>query len=102
MPAAFGRLCVETAVRKNKTRRKNPAAFGRLCVETHTVTFLLRVLNPAAFGRLCVETAIEKAKQDRESAQPPSGGCVLKQNSSDYPPSYPIQPPSGGCVLKHT
>ena len=34
------------------------------------------------------------------SAQPPSGGCVLKRPcpSSNHTP--PNQPPSGGCVLK--
>ena len=33
-----------------------PAAFGRLCVET--ITIIVNKLNeqPAAFGRLCVET----------------------------------------------
>ena len=35
------------------------------------------------------------------TAQPPSGGCVLKQNDSDITPEIAHQPPSGGCVLKH-
>ena len=34
-----------------------PAAFGRLCVETPTPEELLKPYDPAAFGRLCVETA---------------------------------------------
>ena len=35
MPAAFGRLCVETKRKQNNTSlRQAPAAFGRLCVET--------------------------------------------------------------------
>ena len=33
-----------------------PAAFGRLCVETLVATSALLSLLPAAFGRLCVET----------------------------------------------
>ena len=35
-----------------------PAAFGRLCVET--ITIIVNKLNeqPAAFGRLCVETCV--------------------------------------------
>ena len=34
-----------------------PAAFGRLCVETIGQQYLSRVEDPAAFGRLCVETS---------------------------------------------
>ena len=33
--------------------------------------------------------------------QPPSGGCVLKQNIQLGQQGGRIQPPSGGCVLKH-
>ena len=33
-PAAFGRLCVETAGRTQECLQEEPAAFGRLCVET--------------------------------------------------------------------
>ena len=33
---------------------------------------------PAAFGRLCVETTADGEVSERELAQPPSGGCVLK------------------------
>ena len=36
------------------------------------------------------------------SAQPPSGGCVLKQLRQYQRDSRPVQPPSGGCVLKHS
>ena len=32
--------------------------------------------------------------------QPPSGGCVLKQNLRLIRISLLAQPPSGGCVLK--
>ena len=35
------------------------------------------------------------------SAQPPSGGCVLKQASGLADETLQdVQPPSGGCVLK--
>ena len=33
-------------------------------------------------------------------AQPPSGGCVLKQKGSRFYAEKSNQPPSGGCVLK--
>ena len=33
-------------------------------------------------------------------AQPPSGGCVLKQRAHQRRESTVGQPPSGGCVLK--
>ena len=36
-----------------------PAAFGRLCVETGNVSYAPYGVAPAAFGRLCVETAFE-------------------------------------------
>ena len=40
-----------------------PAAFGRLCVETKiAIRFKTAPIWPAAFGRLCVETAIVKAE----------------------------------------
>ena len=32
--------------------------------------------------------------------QPPSGGCVLKQDGSLKQVVFDGQPPSGGCVLK--
>ena len=77
-PAAFGRLCVETANRLRAGsfacqppsggcvlkqlplwegfERKIPAAFGRLCVETIQPRLKYEAHHPAAFGRLCVET----------------------------------------------
>ena len=33
--------------------------------------------------------------------QPPSGGCVLKQDRQSQSNQRLFQPPSGGCVLKH-
>ena len=97
VPAAFGRLCVETAIGPMAHQGRSPAAFGRLCVET----FKYRVKNksknqppsggcvlklrvdgvdvlaqmPAAFGRLCVET-LNTPCSNPHRPQPPSGGCV--------------------------
>ena len=79
IPAAFGRLCVETLstfFAKSDTATQppsggcvlkpfvqtaylsdiDPAAFGRLCVETSHKNRQTRCKAPAAFGRLCVET----------------------------------------------
>ena len=54
-----------------------PAAFGRLCVETLTFWLVTNCPKPAAFGRLCVET-VSFLNLNSSSDQPPSGGCVLK------------------------
>ena len=78
MPAAFGRLCVETpqtgrarryqrqppsggcvlkhACQHQPKNLSEPAAFGRLCVETLITGLPGMGKTPAAFGRLCVET----------------------------------------------
>ena len=56
IPAAFRRLCVETARRNYISERFVPAAFRRLCVETIAVRVALMGWVPAAFRRLCVET----------------------------------------------
>ena len=56
---------------------------------------------PAAFGRLCVETAPSQKLYPVLTPQPPSGGCVLKQNTVESRKNSEDQPPSGGCVLKH-
>ena len=59
----------------NSTR---PAAFGRLCVETAELKYKYNHGElPAAFGRLCVETKHPR-DGDLPQTQPPSGGCVLK------------------------
>ena len=55
-----------------------PAAFGRLCVETVVVIDEAQNIFPAAFGRLCVETGKFKGALINDLTQPPSGGCVLK------------------------
>ena len=57
-PAAFRRLCVETASpSRRQTKPLSPAAFRRLCVETAYNARRQDVGAPAAFRRLCVETA---------------------------------------------
>ena len=57
-------------------------------------------MRPAAFGRLRVETG-NGCGHDDKTAQPPSGGCVLKHIGYLLGTVFVIQPPSGGCVLKH-
>ena len=56
VPAAFGRLRVETRQSPAHRRSGGPAAFGRLRVETTSIRFIKRTQGPAAFGRLRVET----------------------------------------------
>ena len=58
LPAAFGRLCVETISKRVHVLVLSPAAFGRLCVETLRNALMRIDSLPAAFGRLCVETNI--------------------------------------------
>ena len=77
-----------------------PAAFGRLCVETMLCWWWLCHSVPAAFGRLCVETKFKVTNYFSGGGQPPSGGCVLKLGIGAVSGSLKIQPPSGGCVLK--
>ena len=79
MPAAFGRLCVETGYLLAFFVQPNPAAFRRLCVETGYLLAFFVQPNPAAFRRLCVETFCI-APTTCPLSQPPSGGCVLKLN----------------------
>ena len=79
IPAAFGRLCVETPNIPAPPTSEAPAAFGRLCVETAKKADFYHLIWPAAFGRLCVETVQVKNRQVSTVTQPPSGGCVLKQ-----------------------
>ena len=115
IPAAFGRLCVETLLNELPQEGGLPAAFGRLCVETGcALKFNAMMMFPAAFGRLCVETSTSGARTMTVS-QPPSGGCVLKLFLSEGAwlgrlcvetinalgnGAGRCQPPSGGCVLK--
>ena len=55
------------------------ATFGWLCVETDLVEEDRPKFFAATFGWLCVETT-KPMQQISQSMQPPSGGCVLKQN----------------------
>ena len=76
-----------------------PAAFGRLCVETLSGSSAGGSGSPAAFGRLCVETDNSRISLGL-AFQPPSGGCVLKPSVIHGWGNGYDQPPSGGCVLK--
>ena len=98
-PAAFRRLCVETQNVWLKHKHSVPAAFRRLCVETEKKQWVFEGMKPAAFRRLCVETCAP-TRQQRQTSQPPSGGCVLKLLKMEIVALALIQPPSGGCVLK--
>ena len=77
--AAFGRLCVETIAESENYKAVRAAAFGRLCVETLAMVRHEPLTSAAAFGRLCVETQGAFWLGYYHYAQPPSGGCVLKQ-----------------------
>ena len=76
--AAFRRLCVETTKSRSTARQRVAAAFRRLCVETPSVLRRRPKSQTAAFRRLCVETSALGLSAPVH-AQPPSGGCVLKQ-----------------------
>ena len=56
--------------------------------------------QPAAFGRLCVETIQGKGGIGK-SAQPPSGGCVLKHQFSEEMPT-PLGPAAFGRLCVET
>ena len=79
-----------------------PAAFGRLCVETlvWSMCSILVFCQPPSGG--CVLKQLRAARNALFLAQPPSGGCVLKRGIRRQLKIYRLaQPPSGGCVLKH-
>ena len=78
----------------------SPAAFRRLCVETANRRTNGFAPNPAAFRRLCVETSRFDSSKKTGTVQPPSGGCVLKLLTAVAMLLICAQPPSGGCVLK--
>ena len=80
IPAAFRRLCVETKHQTSLQRSQDPAAFRRLCVETSPYIENATRALPAAFRRLCVETFSQFLTLVDLLPQPPSGGCVLKQD----------------------
>ena len=99
MPAAFGRLCVETGIRYNtSTGATQPPSGGCVLKQFRTVAEVIEH-GPAAFGRLCVETFIEQAKQSREKPAAFGRLCVETwTNRFGWRARH--QPPSGGCVLK--
>ena len=101
-PAAFGRLRVETSAPAARWSYVRPAAFGRLRVETPlTVTIALPLsAQPPSGG--CVLKLLRYLRARRRVYQPPSGGCVLKLLFlAKQKETQLSQPPSGGCVLKH-
>ena len=55
-----------------------PAAFGRLCVETifFVLIFLIAQTQPPSGG--CVLKPLGLGRMSSYQCQPPSGGCVLK------------------------
>ena len=77
-----------------------PAAFGRLCVETRILqTISLVYCQPPSGG--CVLKPQPLPMEKTTACQPPSGGCVLKLCFLlSLLPIQQNQPPSGGCVLK--
>ena len=69
LPAAFGRLCVETGKRKGIMNQKQTQPPSGGCVlKPVEVDIELMPEIPAAFGRLCVET-------NRGSGQSAGGGA---------------------------
>ena len=79
--------------------RKVPAAFGRLCVETLFPKLgWMKVYQPPSGGCVLKQRVMLKFKIFLN--QPPSGGCVLKQKCVNQDRGVNNQPPSGGCVLK--
>ena len=77
-----------------------PAAFGRLCVETYEgLSVATEGIQPPSGG--CVLKHLYRLLLTLNLIQPPSGGCVLKHpNRAVVPLGKGTQPPSGGCVLK--
>ena len=54
-----------------------PAAFGRLCVETLRLVWLIKLnIQPPSGG--CVLKRLGRIVGAFDGDQPPSGGCVLK------------------------
>ena len=76
-----------------------PAAFGRLCVETMASHCTDCFVNQPPSGG-CVLKLPSKSPYYLALPQPPSGGCVLKLHTMPKFLVLHFQPPSGGCVLK--
>ena len=122
VPAAFGRLCVETKYtllcRNGKHQppsggcvlkpiqraviarfRVQPPSGGCVLKLSHTRTPFVEA-SPAAFGRLCVET--NKLFCALTLPCPAAFGRLCVETFSRQSPAHRrSQPPSGGCVLKH-
>ena len=78
-----------------------PAAFGRLCVETFPAApRRLGCMRQPPSGGCVLKHALNQCVVNRLN-QPPSGGCVLKLSFRLFASVMRRgQPPSGGCVLK--
>ena len=85
----------------NLSNWTNPAAFRRLCVETAKLRTNGFAPNQPPSGG-CVLKLSAKVVFMTKDGQPPSGGCVLKPKSSRNTLVVGGQPPSGGCVLKRS
>ena len=77
-----------------------PAAFGRLCVETVIAFGNASETAQLPSGGWVLKRSRVRA-ESRRWRQPPLGGCVLKHRLSRRTAHIWIQPPSGGWVLKH-
>ncbi len=98
--AAFGRLCVETALVATKPFcALQPPSGGCVLKQSEFYEKVAKELQPPSGG--CVLKLADCAVRYGWGKQPPSGGCVLKQLRAMYAAvELFAQPPSGGCVLK--
>ena len=99
-PAAFGRLCVETALyRLPFTHAFQPPSGGCVLKRSTCAAATKGIVQPPSGG--CVlKRQVWKSWWSDTQSQPPSGGCVLKHVLFFYTYVKRSQPPSGGCVLK--
>ena len=66
--------------------------------QTAIVQSVGRSAQPPSGG--CVLKPCRRGLEKYRPRQPPSGGCVLKRPHQKNQPYHHPQPPSGGCVLK--
>ena len=76
-PPSGGCVLKQTALRC-LSRKDLPAAFGRLCVETLPSNRLLGLLRYQPPSGGCVLKPSHRVVKKSFKTQPPSGGCVLK------------------------
>ena len=94
-------------VLKHDTRPRHgagrlPAAFRRLCVETaYKMADGDIIYGQPPSGGCVLKLQIFQKLKPFSVSQPPSGGCVLKLDITAESLANDFQPPSGGCVLKH-